>query len=178
MSWCSRRSRGRCSALGTKSRFPFRRWPALFAIGQTLPFGRKNNLRGETQLPNVPIVDANVVLRYLLDDHPELSEKARQALDSGMTTYVSTEVLCEIVYVLRSVYLVERAEIATTLGALVARPHLEFENRDVVRLALETYGLRSVDIVDALLFARNRIEGKDILTFDKTLQRLCRPTPA
>ena len=125
-----------------------------------------------------PIVDANVVLRYLLDDHPVLSAQARTLLDAGTKVFLPNEVLCEIVCVLRSVYSVSRSEASSVLLALASRPQVEFENREVVRLALETYGLKSVDIVDALLFARRRINGVEIVTFDATLRRMCQPPTA
>ena len=77
-------------------------------------------------------------------------------------------------YGLAKGYDVPRSEIAATLAALVRRPNLLFENREVVTLAIETFSLRSIDIVDALLFARRRVEGVEVITFDKALDRLCR----
>jgi len=127
---------------------------------------------GENPLPNVPVVDANVFLRYLLGDHPELSERARAVIDSGKRLSLRNEILCEVVYVLSKVYGVGRQEIASILTALVARPQFELSDREVVRLALETYGLRSIDIVDSLLFAEARLEGTEVVTFDESLAKL------
>ena len=123
-------------------------------------------------MPNTPVVDANVVLRYLQDDHPELSERARAVIDSGKKLSLRNEILCEVVYVLAKVYGVSRREIASILTALVARPQFELSDREGVRLALETYGLRSIDIVDSLLFAQARLEGTEVVTFDETLAKL------
>ena len=50
------------------------------------------------------IVDANVVLRYLLDDHPDLSAKAADILEQNTVT-LPIEVACEVVYVLQKVSL-------------------------------------------------------------------------
>jgi len=47
-------------------------------------------------------IDANIALRYLLDDHPELSARAAQIIDAE-TVFVSTEVFCEVVYILAGV---------------------------------------------------------------------------
>ncbi|NLX25849.1 MAG: type II toxin-antitoxin system VapC family toxin [Lentisphaerae bacterium] len=55
-------------------------------------------------------VDANVILRYLLGDHPEHSEQAAEIIDR-FSVFVSGEVLCEVVYVLSGVYSVDRAVI-------------------------------------------------------------------
>ena len=52
------------------------------------------------------VVDANVVLRYLLDDHTELSQKAADMLGQQNVT-LPLEVACEVVYVLQKVYAVD-----------------------------------------------------------------------
>lgn len=59
------------------------------------------------------IVDANILLRYLLDDHPDLSTKAAEILEQQTVT-APMEVACEVVYVLQKVYAVERQEIRQT----------------------------------------------------------------
>lgn len=46
------------------------------------------------------LVDANVVLRYLLDDHEELSARAAEILENHSVT-LPMEVGCEVVYVLQ-----------------------------------------------------------------------------
>lgn len=114
-----------------------------------------------------------MILRYLLQDHEELSAHAAGFIDAPQTLMVPNEVLCEVVYVLSKVYQVPRGEIASTLGAFVRRPNLHFENREVAQLAVETFGLRSLDIVDSFLFARRRLEGVEVITFDKALGKLC-----
>jgi len=60
------------------------------------------------------IVDANVILRYILGDHAELSARSRIVIDEN-TIVVPIEVLSEVVYVLSSVYKVERQDICTEL---------------------------------------------------------------
>ena len=68
--------------------------------------------------------DTNVVLRYLLNDEPELSSKARlywEGVIDGSTRASLTEgVLMECVYVLQRFYKVPRDAIAATLSALLA----------------------------------------------------------
>lgn len=46
------------------------------------------------------LVDANIVLRYLLDDHAELSPQAADILERHSVT-LPVEVGCEVVYVLQ-----------------------------------------------------------------------------
>jgi len=44
------------------------------------------------------VVDANIVLRYVLDDHAELSPKAAKILEQYAVT-LPMEAACEVVYV-------------------------------------------------------------------------------
>jgi len=52
------------------------------------------------------IVDANIVLRYLLNDTENLSEKAADILENN-NVFLLNEVIAEIVYVLEKVYKVK-----------------------------------------------------------------------
>ncbi len=51
----------------------------------------------------MPLVDANIVLRYILNDHPQLSQQAADVLEQ-QTVIAPIEVVCEVVYVLQKVY--------------------------------------------------------------------------
>lgn len=47
------------------------------------------------------LIDENVILRYLLRDHPQMSEDAKKIIKNGAFTL--PEVFAEVVYVLKSV---------------------------------------------------------------------------
>ena len=68
-------------------------------------------------------LDANVILRYLLKDHPELSEKARaiwQSVEEGKALAVCDPVIvAEVVFVMRSVYDLPNAAISEALIGLL-----------------------------------------------------------
>lgn len=65
----------------------------------------------------MPIIDANVILRYLLNDHPNMSKAAKEIVVAGAQT--TAEVLAEVVYVLKGVYHADRPTIAETLEAFI-----------------------------------------------------------
>ena len=48
------------------------------------------------------LIDANVILRYLLNDVEEMSKKAEEVIKYGAWTL--PEVIAEVIYVLKSVY--------------------------------------------------------------------------
>lgn len=113
------------------------------------------------------LIDANVVLRYLLNDIPEQAEAARRAIESGAA--IEVEIVAEVVYVLQRVYKVPRKEIAEVLGNLC--PTLTCSRLGVLIEALEAYGSTSLDFVDCVLLASAKVEHADVLTFDKKLAR-------
>ena len=59
-------------------------------------------------------VDANILLRYILNDHKELSLKAKEIID-GQAVEIPIEVLCEVIYVLSGHYDIDKKSISTEL---------------------------------------------------------------
>ena len=113
------------------------------------------------------LIDANVILRYLLSDHPEYSEKARKVIAEG--DYTLPEVIAEVVYVLKGVYKVGRDEISNTLIDFM--DEVAIDNQEVITLALSLYAETTLDFVDCILIACHRITGVDVISFDKKLNK-------
>ena len=108
-------------------------------------------------------VDTSVVVRYLTGDEPGQAAKARAVIDAG-NVFVSTTVLLESEWVLRSVYGLSRTEVAAALRAFAGLPGLSVESPAVLSEALD-HAERGMDFADALhLGAIARCEA--VLTFD------------
>ena len=108
-------------------------------------------------------VDTNVVVRYLTGDDPGQAARARAVIDAG-DVFVSTTVLLESEWVLRSVYGLSRTEVAAALRAFAGLPGLSVESPAVLSEALD-HAERGIDFADALhLGAAARCEA--LLTFD------------
>jgi predicted nucleic-acid-binding protein len=116
------------------------------------------------------IVDANIILRYVLDDHAELSPKAAEILEQQTAT-LPIEVACEVVYVLQKVYAVDRKEIQKQLSSLLDENLIEMKKPTVFLKALECYSDHTFDFVDALLWAYHDVEQQEIFTFDNKLKK-------
>ncbi|WP_417909899.1 PIN domain-containing protein [Candidatus Electronema sp. PJ] len=116
------------------------------------------------------LVDANIVLRYLLDDHHELSPKAAAIIEKR-DAVLPMEVACEVVYVLEKVYKVDRQQIQRHLSELISRHLVIVEKADVLLKALECYGSTTFDFVDTLLWAYHVVEQQEVLTFDAKLRK-------
>lgn len=114
------------------------------------------------------LLDANAVLRYLLEDVQEQADIVARSIELGAE--VTVEVLAECVYVLSGVYRASRSDIAESLGILL--DEVTCRRKRVAATALGLYGASSLDFVDCVLAAEVAEGGREVLTFDKKLQGL------
>lgn len=119
------------------------------------------------------IVDANIILRYILDDHAELSPKAAEILEQQTAT-LPIEAACEVVYVLQKVYSVDRKTIQQQLTDLLNEALVMMDKPEVFLKAIEYYSTSSLDFVDTLLCAYHIVEKQEIFTFDNKLNQFIR----
>jgi predicted nucleic-acid-binding protein len=124
------------------------------------------------------LVDANVILRYLLRDDEPLFEKASDILEkvrTGEETVVILEsVLAECVYVLLKVYGVDRSAIADKLtGLLDYKGVANLDRQDLVD-SMKLFGQTRLSFVDCLLCAKSRNNAMPMVTFDQELKNMAR----
>ena len=112
-------------------------------------------------------IDANVILRYLLNDHMEMSAQAEQVIREGADTM--PEVLAEVVYVLRGVYHASRENIAEVLTHILSVVSVEHDA--VMVRAVQIFADSSLDFVDCILIAYHEIEHVEVFSFDKKLMK-------
>jgi predicted nucleic acid-binding protein len=117
-------------------------------------------------------VDTNIVLRYLLGDHPALTKKAEQLVTrSAVRELVITDVVvAEIVYVLRSTGR-DRSQTVEALELLLRTPSLAYENEELTQEVMSLLGSTRLDFADCYLIARARRAGAGLHTFDTDMQR-------
>ena len=113
------------------------------------------------------LIDANVILRYLLDDNKEMADKADVTIQKGACTI--PEVLAEVVYVLKGVYNMKRDEIADCILGIVEI--VEMEHSKVMIEAIGIYKEKNLDFVDCILIAFNHVEEYKVFSFDKKSNR-------
>ncbi len=116
------------------------------------------------------IADVNIILRYILNDHEELSVKAAEIIENNLVT-LPIEVACEIVFVHQKVYQVERNKIQGVLSELITEGLVCLEKPQLLLKALDCYGESKFDFVDCLLWAYHEVERESIFTFDRKLEK-------
>jgi predicted nucleic-acid-binding protein len=121
-------------------------------------------------------LDTNVLVRYLTQDDPVQSRKVNtviaEAVDRGEQCSISAIVLCELVWVLREAYRLDKPTVAATLEKVLDTAQLVVEQADLARRALDDYRRGRGDFADYLIGWRNRQAGcSDTVTFDRALGR-------
>ncbi len=122
------------------------------------------------------IMDANILLRYLLNDIPHQAEEAekyfQKAQQGEIQVMVPMMVILEGVFALTKVYKKSRRQVASGLRSLVTLPYLEVESREEILEALRLWGQERISFVDALLYVQAQKQGAKLVTFDVKLKRL------
>jgi predicted nucleic acid-binding protein len=124
------------------------------------------------------VVDANIVLRVLTEDPPELAERATALLNEaaarGVALVLAPLTVAEIVYVLKKYYGWPQREIADRLLELVESEIFEIGERSAIARALTWYGARAgLGFADAYLAGLVAEGAYDaVATFDEDLGRL------
>lgn len=111
-------------------------------------------------------VDTDVIVRYLTNDHPQQSPRARKLVD-GNDVWVAVTVVLETAWVLRSVYRYAPDQVVEALRGFAGLPGVSLQNAALIAQALN-WVEQGLDFADALhLGAADHCEG--FVTFDAML---------
>ena len=127
------------------------------------------------QPQKVYLIDTNVILRYLLDDHKVHSPKAKvfmtEVFKGTKKTEIPDVVIVECIYVMAKHYKIPRSEISTKLSGILNFSGIVNSDRSELLEALIKYGSTSIDIVDCILAAHSSPE-KVVISFDSDMKKL------
>jgi predicted nucleic-acid-binding protein len=124
-------------------------------------------------------LDANVVLRYLLADVPQQSQKARLAITTTYC-YISDVILTEVIFVLEKLSGFSRPDIADLIRKLINLRTIVCSEA-VVDRALSLYQARpQLSFPDCFAAVESLLSGDELLTFDRALlkhggKHVCEP---
>lgn len=109
-------------------------------------------------------IDTNVIIRYLVRDDPLQAAKARKLIANN-DVFVSTTVLLETEWVLRSVYAYEPEQIAAALTSFAGLPRVTVQDALSAATAL-AWMLKGIDFADALHLVQSG-ECDEFVSFDE-----------
>lgn len=115
-------------------------------------------------------LDTNIILRYLLDDIPQHTLKAKAAIVYA-PSYVTDVVVTETIFVLERVIGMDRADIVRLVQKFLGLPSLVY-NDYFLDQAIELYGnKKSLSFVDCYAATEAQVYGNSLVTFDKDLAK-------
>ena len=123
----------------------------------------------------VYLIDTNVILRYLLNDHKRFSPKAKAFMQDVAQGLKKAELLAvvvvECVYVMEKFYEIPKNEIVDKLSRILNIKGIVNADKSAILDALVKYETSSADIVDCILAAKSSPQ-RVIVSFDKDFKRL------
>jgi predicted nucleic acid-binding protein len=121
------------------------------------------------------LVDTNLIVRYLVQDHEKHAKAAGKLFDAcdrgEVVIVVLPTVLAECVFVLESFYEHPRGQIVAALGRLIASPGVEISGVEIHLDALHRYQKTKVHFVDCLIAATSTSEEIPVATFDEDFRK-------
>jgi predicted nucleic-acid-binding protein len=126
-------------------------------------------------MANRVLLDANVIIRFLVRDNEELYQKSLEIIrdiESGKSEALLLDfILAEIVYVLKRIYKIEKLDISQAIKKLLLNDNFYTDNKIVSFEALDIYANKNIDFADAMLCAKKNLEGFEIVSFDKDMRK-------
>ncbi len=118
-------------------------------------------------------VDTNVLIRHLTGEPPAQARRATRYLEQADELLLPDLIVAEVAYVLESFYEVERADVASTLRAILAFPAMRVLDVELLHRAIEVYEVHRLDFADAYLVASAERTGIGVIvSFDRSIDRV------
>lgn len=117
------------------------------------------------------VADTNIILRYLLDDTPQLSREAEKIFATAHKITVTDVVVMELLYVLEKQNKIERQSICRAILLLLQRQNVVYDGVDA-SCYLDLFGRTTLDAADCYLIAYAQRAGQPLATFDKKMSRV------
>jgi predicted nucleic-acid-binding protein len=121
------------------------------------------------------ILDANVLVRFLVQDDPKRTAAANKLMSNAQAGAYELEldpmIVAEVVYVLAAGYKRPRVDVANLLLAIIQSPCVKAEQEAELIDALLRFRDRGVDFADAWLASKAAKTKHEIASFDRDLDK-------
>jgi len=121
-------------------------------------------------------IDTNILVRFLVGDDEVQTKKVyilfKQAEAEKEEMFVPLLVILELVWVLESVYAIERKAILESIGDLLLMPILKFEHQSELQQFVRAAEKNKYDLSDLIIAHSARGQGCEVvLTLDRKSSR-------
>ncbi|MFZ0131739.1 MAG: type II toxin-antitoxin system VapC family toxin [Desulfobacterales bacterium] len=108
-------------------------------------------------------IDTNVLVRYIVQDDPQQAQAATKLIEHSCNSdnpgFINHIVLCEIVWVLRRNYKLDKTSICKVIEQVMRTDKLVIEDIQLVWRALQLFRESKADYADCLLSQKNLQAG-------------------
>ena len=123
----------------------------------------------------VYLLDANVIIRFLVGDHQEHLAKSTAIFKEIEKAKIQVEildgVLMEVFFVLTKFYKLPKKDVIDDLKAILTLNGVINTNKTILYEALTIVENKNVDFVDALICAKSKLQGFKKLSFDSDVKK-------
>ena len=121
-------------------------------------------------------LDTNILVRFLVGDDEIQARKVYKifkiAEAEKQEFYVPLLVILELIWVLESVYEIQRKELLDSIGDLLLMPIFQFEHQSVLHQFIQNAYGNNYDLSDLLIAHSAKEQGCDsVITFDKKVSK-------
>ena len=123
--------------------------------------------------PNKPgLIDTNLIIRYLVEDDPKKADAVEKLLKNpGQKLILLDLTFAEAIWVLSSLYKLEKSQIIESLSALLGVKSI-VANRKILRKALEYFANYNISFIDAYQVGYAASRDLGIYSYDKDFDKL------
>jgi len=124
------------------------------------------------------LLDTNILLRFILNDHPQLSLQAKhiidQASEQNHKLIINHATLAETYFVLNKVYKLDNKKISKVLTLLLKLPNIYIYKRPLILATLDLLTRHNISFIDAYNLIHAKNYRLTLQTFDNQLKKLYR----
>ena len=122
-------------------------------------------------------IDTNIFIRFLTNDIPQKADACekifKKAVAKKETLFTTDLVIAEIVWVLESIYELQKEEVQDKVEKILNTPNLICPHRNLILSALTLYSEKNIDYIDAYNALVLKDEGiVELYSYDKDYDRI------
>ena len=121
--------------------------------------------------------DTNLFIRFFTGEPASQAHESKKFLEQvskgKYELFVCDLIFAEIIYVLESVYQLDRNAVVEKMLAIIETSNTVIENRRIILRALDLYEEKNIDFIDAYLVSHSVKNNCTIIfTFDKDFKKI------
>ena len=125
----------------------------------------------------VSLIDANIIIRFLVGDHEEHLKKSRKIFvhiqDNTLQVEILSEVLMEVLFVVVKQYKVPKDITVEKLKSILLLEGVVNTDKIMLIETLNMFLDKNIDYVDTLICTKSKMQGYGKISFDKDVMKKC-----